>query len=144
MYGLFRVHQSFKCCSASQCFTSVSQCFTSASQCFTSASQCFTSVSQCFTSASQCFTSVSQCWSSKCLQTKHYMCIYGRRPFMNHPIVGALTLVVVLVCSCVHNRSAMNWRGFRVGHERFRHAIGSSKSALHNCDMWTTVTCTQL
>ena len=29
---------------------------------------------------------------------------------MNHPIVGALTLVVVLVCSCVHSRSVMNWR----------------------------------
>ena len=51
---------------------------------------------------------------------------------MNQPIVGALTLVVVLVCSSVHSRSAM---------KVFRHA---SRSALHNCDMWTTVTCTQL
>ena len=29
-----------------------------------------------------------------CLQT---ICIYGRKPFMNHPIVGELALVAVLV-----------------------------------------------
>ena len=47
---------------------------------------------------------------------------------MNQPFVGALTLVVVLVCSCVHSRSVM---------KVFRH---TSMSALHNCDMRTTVT----
>ena len=63
--------------------------------------QCFTMLHQCFTMLHQCFTMLHQCF------TMLHQCIYGRKPSMNQPIVGALTLVVVLVCSCVHSRSAM-------------------------------------
>ena len=105
---------------------SVIQCFTMLHQCFTMLHQCFTMLHQCFTMLHQCFTMLHQCF------TMLHQCIYGRKPSMNQPIVGELTLVVVLVCSCVHSRSAM---------KVCRHA---SMSALHNCDMQTTVTCTQL
>ena len=58
------------------------------------------SVVQCFTMLHQCFTMLHQCF------TMLHQCIYGRKPSMNQPIVGELTLVMVLVCSCVHGRSA--------------------------------------
>ena len=109
-------------------------CFIHARNACTPLPYCCSSLSVGLVCVVECVVSVWRIQSASlfmcCMQcfTMLQQCVYGRKPFMNQPFVGALTLVVVLVCSCVHGRSVM---------KVFRHA---SMSALHNCDMRTTVT----